>query len=119
VEAGIGAGVGFGAGLGFGVGSVEGRGLTGVPSSLILELEESGLAGFSDLALAGVGKEEERGVTVVSRIFGVGRLGTGVEVGVVGLEDVWTAAFSLAKRRRRRFCSISSFFCSSSIRSEG
>ncbi len=118
MEAGIGAGVGLGAGLDLGVESLVrgGRGEVGVPSSLILESFFSGLVGFSDLAFPESGREEGRGVMVVSRILGAGRLGVGVADEVGGGR---TAAFSLARRRRSRFCSISSFFCSSSSRSEG
>ena len=75
MEAGMGAGAGLGAGLGLGVESVGrvGRGEVGIPSSLILESDFSILEGFSVLVLFGSGREEARGVTVVSRILGVGR----------------------------------------------
>ena len=118
MEAGIGGGVGLGAGLGLGVESLlrGGRGEVGVPSSLIFESFFSGLVDLSDLAFPESGREVGRGVMVVSRILGAGRLGAGVADEAGGWR---TAAFSLARRRRSRFCSISSFFCSSSSLSDG
>lgn len=99
---------GFGGGLGFGSG-VAGQGWkgeVGVPSSLILESFFSGLVGFSDLAFPESGREEGRGVMVVSRILGAGRLGVGVadEVGAGGQRlFLWRGGDGVASARSRVF----------------
>ena len=90
MDAGVGGGTVLAVGLGFGVASSArgGRGDTGGGSDLIAFSFFSGFSAFGVLFFSGVGevgREEAKGVFVVSTILGAGRWTAGVGVGGISL----------------------------------